>query len=124
MNQLFKTIGRIIFVLPIAVFGLFHFLNGKAMTGIVPGWLPFPLFWVYFTGVIHIVAAVFIIGKFKYANYASLILSALILFYVLFIHLPVVLGGGPQAQMSMMSLLKDLTMAGGLLFFAGYLSEY
>lgn len=39
-----KKIGKIIYAVPFAIFGLFHFISGPAMTGIVLSYIPFPIY--------------------------------------------------------------------------------
>lgn len=124
MNKLFETLGRIVYAVPFAVFGLFHFMNAAQMTGMVPGYVPFKLFFVYFTGVALIAAFVFIAFKIKYANFVALGLALELLSFILMIHLPNMMSSNPQLmQMGMMSLLKDASLFGAALFFAGNLSE-
>jgi uncharacterized membrane protein YphA (DoxX/SURF4 family) len=99
-------LGRILYALPFAVFGLFHFMNASAMAGMVP--LPGGVFWVYLTGVALIAASIsMLIGK--YARLAALLLGVMLLIFALSIHLPNLLGGDQQA---MSSLLKDVALAG------------
>jgi len=45
---LLPTAGRFLYALPMAVFGIMHFMNGSAMSGMVP--IPGGVFWVYVTG--------------------------------------------------------------------------
>jgi len=80
----------------------------------VPSYVPGGIFWVYLTGAALIAAPVsFIIDK--HAVLAGQLLAALLLVFVLTIHLPAVIGGN---MMSMGSLLKDLSLAGGSLLLA------
>ncbi|TYP93673.1 hypothetical protein LX73_1382 [Fodinibius salinus] len=109
-----STIGRYMYALPFGVFGLFHFINGSQMAGMVP--IPGGIFWIYLTGVAMLAACVSIIIETK-ARLACILLGVLLLIYVLSIHLPSVING--QMQPSMTMLLKDLVMAGGAWFIAG-----
>ena len=109
-------LGRFLLALPMAMFGVIHFMAADNMAGMVP--LPGGAIWVYITGVALIVAAVSIIIQ-KKARLAATLLAILLLIFVFTIHLPGVLAGGDGGQMSMMSLLKDLAIAGGALIFAG-----
>ncbi|NBC19418.1 MAG: DoxX family membrane protein [Bacteroidetes bacterium] len=106
MNFSTLKLGRILFALPFAVFGILHFMNASAMAGMVP--LPGGVFWVYLTGVALIAAAVsMLIGK--YARLAALLLGVMLFIFVLSIHLPDLLGGNQQA---MSNLLKDFALGG------------
>jgi uncharacterized membrane protein YphA (DoxX/SURF4 family) len=98
-----------------AIFGILHFMAADGMSGMVP--LPGGVIWVYITGLSLIAAASSIIIQ-KKARLASTLLAILLLIFVFAIHLPGALKGGDSGQMSMMSLLKDLAIAGGALIFA------
>ncbi len=110
-------VARLIYAVPLAVFGLLHLMNGSAMSGIVPAFLPFKVFWVYFTGLALIAAAISIIAK-KYDKLAALLLGIMLALFAFLVHFPGVLN--PETmQMSMPSFLKDLALAGAALFFSG-----
>ena len=110
-----KNIGRIVFAIPFAIFGLMHFMAAGDMAGMVPNWVPGGVFWVYLTGLALIAAAVSLITK-KKIFLAAELLALLLMIFVLTIHLPSLLGGN---QMAMASLLKDMSLAGGALLIAG-----
>lgn len=115
------TVGRYLYALPFAVFGLLHFMNGPAMAGMVP--VPGGVLWVYITGAAFIAAAAAImIGKM--ASLAAALLGVLLLSFVLTIHVPGVMGAADQAAMqtSMTNLLKDAALAGGAWFIAGVMA--
>lgn len=109
-------LGRFLLALPMAMFGVIHFMAADNMAGMVP--LPGGAIWVYITGVALIAAAVSIIIQ-KKARLAATLLAILLLIFVFTIHLPGALAGGDGGQMSMMSLLKDFAIAGGALIYAG-----
>jgi uncharacterized membrane protein len=98
-----------------AIFGLFHFISGPAMAGMVPATIPGGVLWVYLTGIALIAAAVAILTD-KMAKLASVLLAALLLVFVLVIHLKGAMAGD---QAAIASLLKDIAIAGGALVFAG-----
>ena len=119
MNTLTTTGGRLLFAIPMAIFGLIHFMNGAQMSGMVPSFIPGGIFWVYLTGAALIAAAVSIIIQ-KKARLASLLLALLLVIFVLTIHLPGVIGGNMDL---MPMLLKDTALAGGALTFAGLATD-
>ena len=106
-------IGRYLFALPMAVFGLMHFMNGSMMAGMVP--IPGGVIWVYVTGACLIAAAVAIIVG-KHAVLACQLLALFLLLTAFLVHLPVVMGGD---QGAMGQILKDVALAGGALVLAG-----
>ncbi|MBE7437526.1 MAG: DoxX family membrane protein [Spirochaetales bacterium] len=118
MQILTTTVARVLFAGPLAIFGLFHFVNSADMSGMLAGW-PAATFLVYLTGLCLIAGAVAIISG-KMARLASLLLALLMVIFVAAIHLPALIGGD---QMAMVSLLKDIIIAGGALGFAGTFKE-
>lgn len=109
-------LGRFLLAIPMAIFGILHFMAADSMAPMVP--IPGGVIWVYVTGVALIAAAVSIIIQ-KKARLASTLLAVLLLIFVFAIHLPGAMAGGDGGQMSMMSLLKDLAISGGALIYAG-----
>jgi len=106
-------VGRFLFAIPMAVFGVMHFMNGQMMVGMVP--IPGGILWVYLTGVALIAAAVAImIGQ--QAVLATRLLAVFLLLTAFTVHLPTVLGGD---QTAMGSVLKDVALAGGALILSG-----
>jgi len=114
-----KNVGRIVFAVPFAVFGMMHLMMANNMAGMVPGWVPGGVFWVYLTGLALIAATISLITK-KHIYLASILLAILLFVFVLTIHLPMILGGD---QMAMGSLLKDMSLAGGALLIAGLFKD-
>jgi putative oxidoreductase len=105
--------GKLMYAIPMLVFGLFHFMNGQGMAGMVPSYFPFPLIMVYLTGAGLVAAAVSIVIN-KQAVLACLLLAAMLIIFVITIHLP----GLQTNQMAMIALLKDVALAGGALVIA------
>lgn len=108
----FLSLGRWLFAIPFAIFGLFHFLGAEGMAGIVP--IPGGVIWVYLTGVGLIgAAAAMILGK--YDKLACTLLAVMLLAFVGLVHLK---GAMASDQMAMISLLKDLALAGAAMMYA------
>jgi putative oxidoreductase len=118
MKTVTTIVARLLYAIPFFVFGSFHILKANAMAGMVPSFFPGGVLWVYITGLGFILAAISIIIQVQ-TRLACLLLAAELLIFVLAIHLPNLLGGGPMAQMSMGGLLKDTALAGAALAFAG-----
>lgn len=109
-------IGRFLYAIPMAGFGVLHFMMGDAMAGMVP--IPGGVVWVYVTGVALLAAAVSIVAG-KHAVLATRLLGLMLLIFAGSIHL-VALLGGDQAAMS--NLLKDTALAGGAFILSGVLA--
>ncbi len=114
-----KNIGRIMYAIPFAIFGMMHFMVAGDMAGMVPAWVPGGVFWVYVTGLALIAAAVSLITK-KHIYLASLLLAVLLIIFVVTVHLPSMMGGD---QMAMPSIMKDMSLAGGALLIAGLFKD-
>ncbi len=115
MNS-FIGLGKYLFAAPFAIFGLLHFMGADAMAGMVP--IPGGALWVYITGLAMLAAAVSVfIGK--YDKVAMVALAALLVVYILAVHVPGMSKGGDGAQFALISILKDLALAGGALLYAG-----
>ena len=119
MRALTTTIARYIFALPFLVFGLFHFMNTDQMTSFVPGWMPGGAFWVIVTGLALIGAAISIMIR-VWDYWATLLLALMLILFVIFVHLP---GATSGDQSAMSSLLKDTSLAGACLLYAGYVAR-
>lgn len=123
MKLLTGTIGRILFAVPFAIFGAFHFMAGPKMGGMVPAWIPGGVFWVYMTGVAMIVASVAIILK-REARLACYGLAAMLGVFALTVHLPGLASPDENSMMmSMIALLKDTALAGAALGLSGQLGS-
>ena len=101
--------GKYLFGFPFIVFGILHFINGEAMSAMVP--LPGGVVWVYVAGLVMLMAGVCILIERKDAI-ATFFLGLLLLCYVFLIHVPVVIDSGGTDAMATTNLLKDLALAG------------
>lgn len=58
------VLGPVFEAVAMAMFAAEHFTAAASLLGVVPGWMPAPLFWVYFAGVALAAAAVsFVAGR-------------------------------------------------------------
>ncbi|HKC10867.1 MAG TPA: hypothetical protein VKI41_02290, partial [Vicinamibacteria bacterium] len=80
-------LGRMLFALPMAVFGVQHFMYATFVATLIPNWIPGHLFWIYATGVAFIAASVSIVTGKKARLSASLLGLMLLLWFVL-LHAP------------------------------------
>ena len=120
MKNLTGKPAQIIFAIPFAVFGLFHFMSAGDMAGMLGGW-PAAEFLVYLSGAGLIAAAVAIIIN-KYARLACLLLAAELFIILVSTQIPM-LGNPEMAQMATMNILKDISLIGGALMVAGILDN-
>lgn len=67
--------------------GVMHFKFARFVAGIVPAWIPWHLFWAYFTGVALFAAGVSIVVR-KQTRLAATLLGIMLSFFVVLIHTP------------------------------------
>ncbi|HTS68436.1 MAG TPA: hypothetical protein VMO17_05595 [Terriglobia bacterium] len=113
--------GRLLFAMPMAVFGAEHFTAARVIAGVVPAWMPAPQFWVYLVGVALLSAALSLATK-KFASLAALLVGIMLLLFVLMIHIPnAVAQHGDRFRWAVAC--RDLSFSGGALAFAGAHAE-
>jgi uncharacterized membrane protein len=79
--------GRYFLAFTILVFGIEHFVYIGFVPVLVPRWVPFPVFWTYFTGLTLIAAGLGIILNIKLRLAANL-LGIMILIWFILLHIP------------------------------------
>ena len=115
-NATITNIGIIVYGLVIGTFGVFHFLNADGMGGMVPDYMPGPgKVWVFITGGCLLLAAISILIN-RYRRIACLLLAAMLIIFVLLLHVPAMNNGNDNA---MGQVLKDTAMAAAALMIAG-----
>ncbi len=101
------------------IFGIHHFRLPQNMLNYVPNYLPGGIIWVYVVGAAFILTGLAFISN-RFVSIAGYILAALLIIFVLMIHLPQYLDAGDaeMRQLSFVNLLKDLALAGFALYIA------
>lgn len=109
-------IGKYIFAIAMALFGIFHFMNAAEMADMVP--IAGGKIWIYLSGAGFILAALSImLGKFD--KIACFALALMLILFVAMIHVPGIMSNDNMIQQaSMIGTLKDLALAGGALMAA------
>jgi uncharacterized membrane protein len=113
--------GRLFYAIPMAVFGTDHFVDVKGVARIVPKWMPFQVFWVYFVGIALIVGALAIILKIQ-GRLAAILLGCMFLLFVAMIHVHNV-EASHGARLFWMIALRETLFAGGAFAVACVLSK-
>lgn len=106
MKSLLATrLAEIIFALAMGFFGVLHFQNVDAMSGLVPDLVPGDgKVWIYATGAGLVAAALAILLN-KFKTIACYLLAVMLLAFVFTLHLQPALDGNPG------NLLKDTAIA-------------
>lgn len=112
------NLGKWLFVIPFAIFGLLHFGPLEFSLPYVPAWLPAPVFWVYFLGICLFAFTVSAIAR-RLDGLASLLLAFLLLIFVVVIHIPTAFSGDFVGGIAIM---RDTAMAGAALLYAVYVA--
>jgi len=115
------TVGRILFALPFAVFGINHFLMMDYYLGTLTSFIPRTGFIMILTGLMLILASISIITK-KFVTISTLLLAFLLFIFIVTIHLPHLING-VDTTTTLIALLKDISLMGGSLMIAGIYSE-
>ena len=108
--------GPLFFAAPVAAFGTEHFTVTDPIASIIPAWIPWHHFWVYFVGVCFIAAALSLVTKIQARLAASLLALTFFLFVVL-MHGPNSLQN-PGNRFAMAVALRETSFSGGALALA------
>lgn len=102
--------GRRLFGLCAVIFALAHFGYAKFTASMVPGWLPAPLFWAYFTGACHLAGGLALVAG-VIPRLAATLLAAMYGLFSLILHLPRVIAA-PGERIEWTMLFIALSLAG------------
>jgi len=106
--------GKWIFASMFTIFGLLHFGPLKYSLPYIPDYMPFPTFWVYFSGACLIAFSLSVwIGKWD--KLAAILLALMMLLFVLMIHIPGAISGD---FVQLIGIFRDTAMMGSALMYA------
>jgi putative oxidoreductase len=115
------TIGRILFAIPFALFGINHFLMTDYYLGMLTSFIPLGAYTIILTGIMLIAASISIITK-KFVRFATIMLAVLLFIFIVTIHIPH-LFTETDKTVTLIALLKDISLMGGSLMIAGIYTE-
>jgi uncharacterized membrane protein YphA (DoxX/SURF4 family) len=93
------------------VFGANHFIYSSFTASFVPGWIPFPLFWAYATGMGHAAAGLALVSG-LHARLAATMLSLMMGSFAVLLHLPrVLVSPGSHIEWTMLMIATTLSGA-------------
>lgn len=111
------TIGRILFAIPFAIFGINHFLMTDYYLGMITSFIPLGAYTIVLTGIMLIVASISIVSK-KFVVLSTIMLAILLFLFIITIHIPHLLNESDKT-VTIIALLKDISLMGGSLMIAG-----
>lgn len=106
-----KTVclGPVFFAAPLAVFGAEHLTVTRAMTGMVPHWIPWHFFWVVFVG-LALEAAALSLAVRRVDGLASALLGVMFFCFVVLMALPG-LAGNPHNRFAWTLTFRETTFS-------------
>lgn len=114
-------IGRILFAIPFALFGINHFLMTDYYVGLLTSFVPRGAYTIILVGILLIAASISIISR-KYVRVSTIMLACLLLLFILTIHIPHLINYEDKTT-TIIALLKDISLLGGSLMIAGIYSD-
>jgi len=116
-------LARFFLGIPIAFFGVEHFLHPEFAPGVpliklTPVWIPAHLLWGYLTGAVFVVTGLSLVVN-REARLAATLLGLMILLLVLVIYVPIVVTNPSDIGNGLNSLVDTLLLSGSALAFAG-----
>ncbi len=81
------ALSNLCFAIPLAVFGALHLFGPRFVANIVPRYMPWRMFWVYFIGCALIAAALSIATRIE-VRWSGLLFGTMMFLFVAMIHLP------------------------------------
>ena len=114
-------LGRIIFAIPFALFGINHFLMMDYYVGMITSFIPGGAYSVVLTGIMMIAASISIISK-MYVKFSTILLAILLFIFIITIHIPHLITE-PDKTITIVALLKDISLMGGSLMIAGIYAD-
>ena len=115
------TIGRILFAIPFAIFGINHFLMLDYYLGMLTAFVPLGAYTIILTGIMLIAASISIITK-VLVKFSTLLLAILLFIFIVTIHIPHLFIDADKT-ITIIALLKDISLMGGSLMISGIYSE-
>jgi putative oxidoreductase len=115
------TLGRILFAIPFALFGINHFIMMDYYVGMLTSFIPLGAYTIILTGIMLIATSISIIFK-KFVKVSTITLAVLLFMFIVTIHIPHLIADADKTP-TLIALLKDISLMGGSLMIAGIYSE-
>jgi putative oxidoreductase len=115
------TLGRILFAVPFALFGINHFLMLNYYLGMLTSFVPLGAYTIILTGIMLIAASISIITKIL-VKFSTMMLAIMLFIFIITIHIPHLFTEADKT-ITLIALLKDISLMGGCLMISGIYSE-
>jgi uncharacterized membrane protein len=110
------ALTHVCFAIPLATFGAEHLSDQKVLLNLVPPYMPWRLFWVYFVGFALIAASLSIAIKIQ-VRWSGLLFGIMMFLFVAMLHIPGAVGGGGRITWTIV--IRELSFGGGGWVLAG-----
>jgi len=132
MDKILNT-GRYIFPLSFLLYVGLHLGKPDVGAAFVPGFLPFPYFWNYFTLVCILLFIISAVSG-KYDKLAYCLMALYVILMALLVHLPRAMGNGPgieamtgninrEKELEMVNFFRNIMVTGALMAFAKFVAK-
>jgi len=112
--------GPLFYAGPLAAFGTEHFTLTEGIASLIPGWIPWHIFWAYFVGACFIAAALSLVTRIQ-ARLAGTLLGLNFFLFVALMDVPGWLEN-PRDRIALALALRELSFSGGALAMAASMS--
>lgn len=113
------VLGPVFVAAPLATFGAEHLAEGGLMAGMVPHWIPWHVFWIYFVGLCLIAAALSFICS-RFLLWSASLLAILFLIFVSTMDLPGTIAQSAN-RINWVLLFRETSFGSGALALTGLL---
>lgn len=110
------ALTNLCFAAPLAVFGAEHFSLGNSMIRLVPSYMPWRSFWIYFVGFALIIASLSIATRIQ-VRWSGLLFGIMMFLFVAMIHFPGAVKSGDRIIWTIV--VREMSFAGGGWVLAG-----
>ncbi len=117
LNKIISS-GRILFPLSFLLYVGLHFGKPAVGASFVPVWLPAPLFWNYFTGVLILLFIVSCLSG-KFDKVASLLMALYVFLMIILVHIP----RAGSSENDMLNIFRNIMVIGALFIYATYAAK-
>jgi uncharacterized membrane protein len=111
----YLALTHLCFAIPLAAFGAEHLSGGIPLT-MVPSYMPWRLFWLYFVGVALIAASLSIATKIQ-VRWSGLLVGIMMFLFVAMLHLPGAIRVGGRIPWTVV--IREMSFGGGCWVLAG-----